>query len=1229
MLINTRNSFYYLIVTLLFVVVATTAHSQWLPLHTFGKPISGIHFLDREKKPNIGFVGLTGEIWRTLDRGKTWVQSTTPALLNGSVRSFSFKDSLVGWSCASQPDDKQACFKTTDGGLSWTALPPVGDRTFVYYNLTSQALILGSWNRQSVAGIATAVSTDDGANWNNISNTGWMNGVAFTTPLLGVMSTFRFDNSNAGNYSITTDGGLTWNNTTEARESWQPVAIPGSSTLFASAEGPKQILQSSDNGTSWQQIFTFNSSVELTGDIRGDASALYVQTRSNVFVSGDQGKSWLDLCGPGNDPDTRMYWVSDTLWAGDLATGTLWYNPYGLKNNDKLLQFQKNEIDFVSNGCVNVDSLLRMQNFSTCDTWKVLILQLDITGKPVFTIKKPILPKVVGVVDSIRLSYNPDDALPDSAKLHIKYSIGGIIKEIFIPLKGSVVPGFQAILQSNLSATISTDCNAVDTFVTITAGTCDSLRVVTASISGSPVFTLGATTIPITLAANKTYKLPIHIAIAPIANYTAQVQLRLISGGITRDTTIPLSVDIVSNTQLVTNISKPMVQFDSVSTCAPKFDTIYIRNTLCKKLYLSALNIQPAGPDFTIVSTSSTLPDSLNYNSIEQVIIAFAPKSIGKKLGQLHLTISLDNITTKDTSITLDGVGSSGSNITTSAGNILQFNQISVCDTLSQVVQLFNNGCDSLTITQIVGSSDGDFSISNSSIGTIVAPGTAPIIIEEHPTASGTKYDSVQLKVHTSSGADQWLTIYITATILPKQRQIAFDNIIRFDSLSLCTPFDTIVWIKNLGVCDTLVFDNISASGFALLSASSSNLPRSIAPGDSLGIAVHISASNNMQGTAVIRLRGVTIDTIFTIKTTSRSTGPPFTLLISDSIFSSTFCNPAKRSFTFKNASCDTIVIDNISLLGSAQFVFVPNPSLPYKIAPGDSLPVVVEFDPTLSGDSVGVLNYHLLTGNVSGAVQLVGKLQGSKQTARIIIQLDANSLSTQAVGIPLGIDLISQDAIGASIPMTSLQVTLNYNDNVLTPLASQTTALSGWSITSITPKVGALDIDLARVGNTVISAGSTIAHIVFATTVGSVDKTTISTPLSTFNNGDPIFNSCVLSTLAISQIDFSLTPECGEPYLVRYLATGKVFDNIILAPNPVSGNNKNVNMQLQLHTPSRLIIAVSDILGRQIFEQQFDEQERGLKQYVIPVGNIRSGHYIVRIYSNEQTASVPLLIKE
>ncbi len=1228
MLINTRNTVCYLVFSVLFFIVATTAHSQWLPLHTFGKPISVIHFLDREKKPSIGFVGLTGEIWRTSDRGKTWVQTTTPALLTGSVRSFSFKDSLVGWSCASQPDDKSACFKTTDGGFSWSALSPVGDRTFVYFNPTSQALILGSWNRQSVAGIATAISIDDGANWNNISNTGWMNGVAFTTPLLGVMSTFRFDNSSAGNYSITTDGGLTWNNTTEARESWQPVAIPNSNTLFASAEGPKQILQSSDNGTSWQQIFTFNSSVELTGDIRGDASVLYVQTRNNVFVSGDQGKSWLDLCGPGNDPDTRMYWVSDTLWAGDLTTGTLWYNPYGLKNNDKLLQFQKNEIDFISNGCVSVDSLLRMQSFSTCDTWKVLILQLDIAGKPVFTMKKPILPKVVGTLDSIRLSYNPDDALPDSAKLHIKYSIGGIIKEIFIPLKGRVIPGFQAILQSNLSATISTDCNAVDTFVTITAGTCDSLTVVTANIAGSSVFTLGTATIPTTIAPNKTYRLPIHIAIAPIANYSAQVLLRLTSGGITRDTTIQLSVDIVSNTKLVTSLSKPVVQFDSVTTCDPKFDTIYVRNTLCKKLYLSSVFIQPASADFAVVSTSSSLPDSLGNNSVEQVIVAFAPKSIGKKIVQLHLTISLDNITTKDTSITLEGIGIAGSNITFLAGNLLQFNQISVCDTLSQIIQLLNSGCDSLTIIQVVGSSGGDFSISNLAVGTIITPGSVPITVEEHPTSSGTKYDSIQIKFRASSGAEQWLTIYIATTIKPKQRHIVFDNVIRLDSLSLCTPFDTVIWVKNLGVCDTLVFDAVSVSGFALLSASSSNVLRNIAPGDSLGVTIHISPANNMQGTAVVRLHGPMIDTIFTIITTSRSTGPPFTLSIADSVFASTFCNSAKRLFTFKNASCDTILLDNLSLIGSGQFMFVPNPVLPHKIAPGDSLPVIVEFDPSVVGDSLGLLNYHILTGNVNGTVQLRGRLQGSKQMARIIMQLDANSLPVQPVGVPLGINLISQDAIDASIPMTSLQVTLSYNDNMLTPLANPANAMPGWSITSVTPKTGALDIDLARVGNTVIGASSTIAHIVFATTIGNIDKTTITTPASTFNNGDPVFNSCVLSALAASQINFSLTHECGEPYLVRYLATGKVFDNIIVAPNPV-GSNNNVTLQLLLHRPIKLIVSLSDILGRKMVEQQFDEQETGLKHFVIPIGNTASGNYTVRIYSNEQTVSVPLLIKE
>ena len=667
--------------------------------------------------------------------------------------------------------------------------------------------------------------------------------------------------------------------------------------------------------------------------------------------------------------------------------------------------------------------------------------------------------------------------------------------------------------------------------------------------------------------------------------------------------------------------SKSPIDFGSVSICSERIDTLIINNIGCDTANLvKSFDNQNIGFSFQRIGTSN-----LGNQKSDTILVRFKPNVPGAV--STILRIKLPN---GDSMISVLGLGTNGDTAITPSPRIIDFGTVSICSDTLRVAVLTNTGCDSVIVKQIISPAGGDFSISRSPLGRSLGIGdTTSIVLDKVSSNIGQKDDSVSLLVETPSGAKQTITIYIHATVIPKRRQISFDNFIRFDSLAPCTPFDTTLWVKNLGVCDTLIFSSVGVSGFALLSASSTGISKRILPGDSLPITIHIVGSNNMNGIAIVRLQGNGIDTVLTIQTTTSKGRAIMTLSVTDSIFSSSYCDPRQETFTFRNASCDTIIIDKLVLNGSGQFSFVPTPALPHKIAPGESYPIVVEFNPVFSGDSLVSLDYHFVSGNLSGSIALRGRLQTTKETARITMQLDAQSSPKQQVGVPLGFDLICEDAIRSSVPMTSLQVTLQYNDNLLTPRVNPATSTGAWTVSGVTPANGKLTVDFARVGNTPIIAGSLIGHIAFRTSIGDTDKTSITTQTSGFNHSDPVFTSCVLATVANSKVDFALDLQCGEPALIHYLSNKKIISDIFVAPNPASGNDRAATVQLQLQSPTTLTLSLFDALGKMVRTEEHHEKTIGEKRYSIPLQQASNGRYILRIATDGQTENIPFIIQK
>ncbi len=313
---------------LFFLLLPTRANAQWEAIGSFPHQIANVYFMSDHGHPEVGFVGMcradeqrwlqdsvqdSADLWRTSDGGHTWQAVPLTTHFPGPYSSafdITFKDSLNGWMTG------QDCFHTTDGGATWKTFPIEDAITGSYYHPMTKLLFLSSLYINSI------VSSDEGLTWNQfgVEHAGF----AFTG-LDGVVGADDYPNSYA---LYTSDGGVSWSQSSFKDECFQPVGIPGTATFFAASEHENRISRSDDGGKTWRTIFTYgppilqNSTKLLSGCMRIDKCGnLYMQSSDEgILMSSDEGVSWRSIGGPFASADVRFWITDDYIYAGEGPT---------------------------------------------------------------------------------------------------------------------------------------------------------------------------------------------------------------------------------------------------------------------------------------------------------------------------------------------------------------------------------------------------------------------------------------------------------------------------------------------------------------------------------------------------------------------------------------------------------------------------------------------------------------------------------------------------------------------------------------------------------------------------------------------------------------------------------------------------------------------------------------------------------------------------------------------
>jgi photosystem II stability/assembly factor-like uncharacterized protein len=216
------------------------------------------------------------KIFRTDDGGKTWVQTYHNDAEGIFLDGLAFFDEKNGLAVGDPMDGRFFIIATTDGGRTWSPLPPesrpLGHEGEAAFAASGTSLAVQGKSRAWLAtgGPVSRVwrSEDRGRRWEAVSSS-LLEGTASTGGFSAVFSDerngitvggdYKAEAAAVGNAAVTTDGGRNWTPVKDKQPGGfrEAVAfVPGTKPQMAVTVGPSGSDYSFDGGRSWAPIET-------------------------------------------------------------------------------------------------------------------------------------------------------------------------------------------------------------------------------------------------------------------------------------------------------------------------------------------------------------------------------------------------------------------------------------------------------------------------------------------------------------------------------------------------------------------------------------------------------------------------------------------------------------------------------------------------------------------------------------------------------------------------------------------------------------------------------------------------------------------------------------------------------------------------------------------------------------------------------------------------------------
>ncbi len=808
------------------------------------------------KGPN--YAGGKVELFRTTDGGNNWKQISLPPILqtdSGRITSISMRDRANGWFSFGSgysfsdtaPPYTPGIYQTTDSGNTWVALDS-SQCNCVKFNAGKLYT--------SVGGIAP------------LNDSVCMISGAYTLNLGGPLN-YLYDQT-----YLTTNAGKSWSVLPFAYDAYG-IYVQRSTGIFLvypllpdSGYYPGQDTQvtvspicwySMDTGQHWKRGGEIPSLVNEypTGDIEGDANAIYVQNYS-VFYTGmyrstDEGQTWDSVGGPQGGPDTRFCVVPScdggTVVAFD-GGGGVWLTEDG---GDGKLGYA------IPSGIFPSPDTTRIT--TTCDGR--LLIPIPMQGQSIDSIS------IEGSIisDSLHESYIP---IPNNFLL--QSNDNDTLWLNYLPHNGPHVSILKVNFQNSWRCA---DWADTETFIVTTpataqiiapgqlVGTCSPVRE-SGSLSIDPCQSLVITKVnvfspltnritfesllPDTIRSSYHNTLPFQFDPQDtVANDSVQVEIKgaYIGSGELFDTIITISFAALGTApHLISPTS--LLNFGALSTCNGSGDTtLTFTNSGCAPDTITSVELTGAGFTWTIGHAGNdSLPIVVLPGDSVTFSYRFVPPDSGTFTGQVMLNVVSMGLTETPV-ISLSGTGVQGLGVLDVPRTFLQAGSFSFCSgdtTVSDTIS--NTGCDTLVISNLVFAGDTTFSLVPNASDSLLLPG-ASHVFQFHfaPRVKGAQSASLRFhsrNIQNDPGRDT--TIVLAGTGLGGTKTLSADTALRdFGALYACQSRDTTLVLSNTG-CDTLTIDSGGVSNGTY--AVNATYPIILPPDSSATVTIHLTADS-------------------------------------------------------------------------------------------------------------------------------------------------------------------------------------------------------------------------------------------------------------------------------------------------------------------------------------------------------------------------------------------------
>jgi len=916
---------------------------QWNLIAPFPSSVSSIYFLDAFGAPDTGFAGTTNGIYQTINGGAIWhLCPNTTGLI---IRDFTFKDADTGWAIAS---NAPIVAKTTNAGATWTQLTAPNAGTTLRYAAQTNTLFMSYPN-----GGSAVESTDEGQTWTQIPVPS-VNGIAFADGASGVWSSH-------GVFPLyyTSDGGVNWLPSNLTHHIFSPTSLGSSHSYFGASEYDDSCYLSTDGGVRWtfRGMFTGPalSFSGTAGCVQFHNGNLWTQSISDgMFLSRDTGLTWIPLCGPSGQVDSRFYARGTTLFAASASM--LYEDPDGtIPPPPASLACAPDTLALRAPRCGSANILVTLALSAGCylelDSVYVTDLRTGTaqTGSKNFSADQLILPDPLGSID-FGVYYHDGGQQFDTAYLHLVWRAGGILKDSIVTVYGSVGGVAQTLSLPMLSKMQAATCTTIDTSILITSIACDTLDILSAYLTDTTLFHLNRLLLPLQLQPKASLGVRIRGMFQHPGVYSdsLHITIRYGTAHTVKDTIVGISVH-------VSGVTRPAVADLTLRTAngCQSIDTVlHVENLHC---LAGTLDSAISGDPTVSVASDTAFPILLPTDSLVPIRIHVQPPKSGSALIALTLHFDIDS-TRIDTVIYVTVITTAYPNPRpVFSQSKIAFGPSSLCFQ-KQAAFLFQNAqCDTMQLTRIRWSyPDSEFSFDSVIVPLVLAPDeTDTMLFHYKPTAARSDNATLTL-TFTLNGHTQDTILQLTGSGTDAATSDLTPDTLAFPAITKCTAaLDSTTFINTS--CDTLVLNSIrdlSPSGFHILSPNPGATQIKLAPGDSISIVVsfvpgangsyadsidviyHSTAAPGSDLTQRLRLAGRAATSF----TPAELVGANFTNIHLAA------CSELDTSFTIRNLnSCDSISIDSIV---ANQAGFILTPALPLTLIEDSSVTFHLHFTP-------------------------------------------------------------------------------------------------------------------------------------------------------------------------------------------------------------------------------------------------------------------------------------------